>query len=324
MRVDGFPAAIYNHPAWIAWKESQGWNSLETGLGFSILLRSIGENYLMAYAVPLGFEGSGNVLISDAGATLERLSHRLLPFLPRTVAFIRWDLMAGPWRDSEGAVLDSRLQELRMNASTGLRRLRKSRIEHIDLETMLVDLRDGEAAILRAFDKSSLYSIRLAERRGTGVERSSEQELEEYYGLYMETTKRHKRHQEDFSYFKALFRSAQAWNLNLELYLARHSGTAVAAAIVAQCSDSSWYLFSASCEKKRSYAGPSAILAQALIDASVEGSSSMDLMGVAPAGLTKHPLSGVTRFKAGFGGQRMSRAGAWDYVVKPAAYARLP
>jgi len=98
----------------------------------------------------------------------------------------------------------------------------------------------------------------------------------------------------------------------------------VATAIIARCLDTAWYLFSASTKETRSSAGPSAILAAALIDASGWGHASMDLMGVSPAGLDTHPLSKVTRFKAGFGGRRVSRAGAWDYVVKPAAYARLP
>ena len=324
MRTDGFPPALYNHPAWIAWKEGLGWENLRTGLGFPVLLRSLGNDYVMAYAVPPGLEDSSHILIQDAGAALERLSHRVLPFLPRAVAFIRWDLMAGPWRDSEGAVLDPRLQELRMNASTGMRRLRKSLVEHGDLETMIVDLRGGKEAILGRFDKRTRYSIGFAERRGTRVERLGEEGLEIFYALYLETAKRQDRHLEDYAYFEELFRSARVWRLDLELYLARRPGGTVAAAIIARCLDTAWYLFSASTEKMRSSAGPSAILTAALIDASTWGHASMDLMGVAPAGLNKHPLSNVTRFKEGFGGRRVSRAGAWDYVVKPAAYARLP
>jgi len=316
MRTDGFPSALYNHPAWIAWKEGLGWENLRTGLGFPVLLRSIGNGYAMAYAVPPGLEDSSHILIQDAGAALERLSHRVLSFLPRAVAFIRWDLMAGPWRDSEGAVLDPRLQELRMNASTGMRRLRKSLVEHSDLETMIVDLRGGEEAILGRFDKRTRYSIGLAERRGTRVERLGEEGLEVFYALYLETAKRQDRRLEDYVYFKELFRSARVWRLDLELYLARRLGETVATAIIARCLDTAWYLFSASTKETRSSAGPSAILAAALIDASGWGHASMDLMGVSPAGLDTHPLSKVTRFKAGFGGRRVKKGTKKAEILK--------
>lgn len=324
MRTEGFPADLYNHPAWIAWKESLGWKSLRTGLGFTLLIRPIGSGFCMAYAVPPDLEDTGHSLILDAGAALERLSHRVLPFLPQSTAFIRWDLMAGPWRDSGGSVLDPRLQELRMNASTALRRLRKSLEEQVDLETMAVDLRGGEKAILRRFHKRALYSLRLAERRGTSVERLGEAALGEFYSLYKETMARKEGVAEEFAYFSELFRSSRLWGLDLDLYLARREGKPAAAAIIASHSDTSWYLFSASSADLPSSAGPSAILAAALADGSARGGVLMDLMGVAPADFGSHRLAGVTFFKAGFGGSRLSRAGAWDYIVKPAAYSRLP
>ena len=46
------------------------------------------------------------------------------------------------------------------------------------------------------------------------------------------------------------------------------------------------------------------------------------LLGVAPEGARSHPLAGLSRFKASFGGARMRRAGAWDWVLDHDAYWR--
>lgn len=46
------------------------------------------------------------------------------------------------------------------------------------------------------------------------------------------------------------------------------------------------------------------------------GALEYDLFGVAPKGEEHHPLSGLSRFKHGFGGERLDRMGCWDYPLK--------
>lgn len=316
------PIDLYHHPAWVAWQETQGWKLLHAGQGFPVLLREMGAGLSMAYAVPPDLNRQDGFLADDAGSALERLSHRLLPFLPSGCAFIRWDVPANAWRDERGRLIDPRLQELRMNASTSLRSLRKACLEQTCPHTMVVDLRGGEAAVRARFDERTRYSARLARRRGTAVERTGEGAAREFAALYNHTAQRHGLERKTEGDFLGLMRAGKAKGLEIELYLARSDGRPAAGAIFALGSSASWYLFAASSSALRSAAGPTAILADVLCRYAEMGVKRMDLMGVGPKGEEGHPLAGLSRFKSGFGGLRLTKAGAWDYVIQPAAYAR--
>jgi hypothetical protein len=323
MKANAIPLALYQHPAWLAWKETQGWRRLPApGLGFPILFRALGTSNSMAYAVPPGIAGQDGIMSDDAGAILERLSQRTLPFLPRNCAFIRWEVSAKPWLSHGGWNLDPRLQELRMNASTATRSLRKSAAEHVCPNTKLVDLRGGGTAVRARFDDRTRYSLRLAERRGTAVESAGTTGLAAFHDLHMATARRHRLPCHSLEYFRSLFEAGEAWGLDLDLYLARSGTRPAAGAIFARTGGDAWYLFAASASDLRSAAGPTAILARALSDCAERGLGTMDLLGVGPSGAQDHPLAGLTRFKAGFGGRRCARAGAWDFVLKPPVYAR--
>ncbi|MCE1194969.1 peptidoglycan bridge formation glycyltransferase FemA/FemB family protein [bacterium] len=323
MKTNVVPIDLYRHPAWLAWKEAQGWRRLSApGLGFPVLLRPLGAGHSMAYAAPTGLAGQDGTMSEDAGAILERLSQRALPFLPRDCAFIRWEVAAKPWLNSDGWPLDPRLQELRMNASTATRSLRKTVAEQICPDTKLVDLEGGEEAVRARFDERTRYSLRLAERRGTMVESAGADGIGAFHSLHAATSRRHRLPCHGVEYFRALFEAGETWGLDLDLYLAWSGARPAAGAIFARTGGDAWYLFAASSSDLRSAAGPTAILARALSDCAERGLGSMDLLGVGPAGAKDHPLSGLTRFKAGFGGRRCARAGAWDFVLKPPVYAR--
>jgi hypothetical protein len=300
MNAKGIPTSLYHHPAWVAWKETTGWKPLKTGLGFPVLVRRIQNIGTMAYAVPPNAEISeGSLAMSeDAGAILERLTQRILPFLPADCTFVRWDVMAGAWSDSRGRALEPRLQELRMNASTRWRGLRKSMLEHSCPDTMIVELRGGEASHKEGFDYRTKYSIRLAERRGTKVELLDEEGLGEFQEMYDLTSIRHRLPSQPRNYFPELFRMGKSMGLEVDLYLARFQGSAAAGAIFARLGDTAWYLFAASEAGMRSAAGPTAILSRALDDFSSRGVRRVDLLGVGPVGVDNHPLSGLTLFKS--------------------------
>lgn len=323
MATSAIPLALYQHPAWLAWKETQGWRRLPApGLGFPVLLRSLGGGHSMAYAASPDLAGKDGAMMDDAGAILERHSQRMLPFLPKGCAFIRWEVAAKPWQSHGGWALDPRLQELRMNASTATRCLRKSAAEQVCPDTKLVDLQGGGTAICARFDERTRYSLRLAERRGTKVEPAGEAGLGAFHGLHVATAKRHDLPCHGVEYFRSLFEASEAWGLDLDLYLAWSGDRPAAGAIFARTGGDAWYLFAASASDLRSAAGPTAILARALSDCAERGLGTMDLLGVGPAGAQDHPFAGLTRFKAGFGGRRCARAGAWDFVLRPPVYAR--
>lgn len=323
MPIDYLPAALYSHPAWVAWKREQGWKQVRAPFDFPVLVRGIGSGFRLAYALlpssELGLEGEE--ASPDYGARLEELSLKASAFLPEGCVALRWDLMAPAWLDEEGRALAPRLQELRMNASTRSRRFRKAPVEHTVPDTMLVELSGGREGVEARMDRRALYAVRLAERRGTRVRRTGVEELGAFHSLYLETAAHRRLPTHPESLFRSLFALAEEQGLGLELYLAESGSEPVAAALFARHGGEAWYLFAASSPSRRASAGPSALLHRAIVDCAESGDRRMDLLGVAPAGAPSHALSGLELFKRGFGGRRRSRAGAWDFVVRPEAYA---
>ncbi len=257
----------------------------------------------------------------ELGAAIERLSQRLLPQLPGDCAFIRWDVTLEAWSGGRGEALDTPLQELRMNASTRWRSLRKAPVESSCASTMLVEL-DGSEGIRSRMAARTRRSLGQAERRGTVVRLADEEGLEAFHGLHEETAARHGLEARPASDFRRLFSAARAHGLAMDLYVAESGGEAAAAAIFARHGAEAWYLFAASSRELRAAAGPASILHRAMVDGAAAGARRMDLLGAAPPGEPSHPLAGVTLFKAGFGGRRFTRAGAWDLVLRPNVYSR--
>lgn len=259
--------------------------------------------------------------VEERGAVLERLAQRVLPFLPRDCVFIRWDLMVPAWTDDEGVPLEKHLQELRMNASTRWRQLRKAPVESSATSTMVVDLENAESVHAK-MDSRTRYSVRLARRRGTKVRHADASELPRFHSLHAMTASRQGFRSLSEDHFHRLFDAAREHELDVNLYLAENEEETAAAAIFARHGTESWYLFAGSSPAHRAAAGPSAILHQAMLDAASAGVRRFDLVGAAPPGAMDHPLADLTRFKAGFGGRHLTRAGAWDFVLRPDLYAR--
>ncbi len=322
--LEYLPSSLYRHPAWIAWKASLGWEPIKACEGIVLLARRLGPGASMVYATapsslfdPVAADEDED---PDYGAALEGLSLELLSYLPGDCAFIRWDLILPAWTDAQGLALDTRLQEMRMNAPTRHRRFRKAYSEATCLDTMVVALDGGPQAIDSGLDYRTRYSVRLADRRGTVVRRVGEAGLPAFHGLQRKTSARHGLALHPESSYRGLFRAAREEGLDLDLYLADLMGEATAAAIIARHGADAWYLFAASSPEHRASAGPTAILYRALHDCEEAGLGRMDLLGVAPLGTRDHPLSGLSLFKSGFGGKRRQRAGAWDFVLDPAVH----
>jgi lipid II:glycine glycyltransferase (peptidoglycan interpeptide bridge formation enzyme) len=295
---------------------------MDTALGFSLLFKdALAGGSMASCSAPFSLPCARDSHEEERGAVLERLSQRVLPSLPRDCVFIRWDLMVPAWTDDEGMPLDKHLQELRMNASTRWRQLRKAPVESSATSTMVVDLENPDS-IMAKMDDRTRYSVRLARRRGTRVRRAGESELSRFHALHAQTASRQGFMTFSEERFRGLFEAAREHDLDLSLYLAEKEEETAAAAIFARNGTESWYLFAGSSPEHRSSAGPSAILHQAMLEAASAGVRRFDLVGAAPRGVMEHPLADLTRFKAGFGGRHLTRAGAWDFVLRPDLYAR--
>jgi lipid II:glycine glycyltransferase (peptidoglycan interpeptide bridge formation enzyme) len=164
--------------------------------------------------------------------------------------------------------------------------------------------------------KKTRYNIRLAEKKGVTVEKAGVEALAEWYGLYRQTAERDQISIHSETYYRDLFAHAP----DLTLWLARFEGKLLAGNIVLRHGNQAVYLYGASSNEHRNLMAPYALQGAAMRDARDSGATEYDLFGIPPTNNPDHPMHGLYRFKTGFGGDRVHRNGAWDFVFRPFAW----
>jgi len=320
---DASTASFLQSGLWGEFKSAFGWTALRFDLEGSgprtrllVLVKRLPAGFSFAY-VPHGPEADP----SEGSRTelLARLSASLRPFLPSRCLFIRFD---PPWYEVEAR-----------RPSIGLP-LHRAAYDVQPPDTVLVDLRPGEDDILGAMKPKWRYNIRLAEKKGVAVEASGPESLPEFYELYKETSLRDRIAIHPEGYYRRLFALAQGGpggstastmpnsrRFDLRLWIARHDGKALAAIITLFYGDQAVYLYGASSDEGRNLMPAYALQWAAMRAAKASGCAFYDLFGIPPDGDPDHPMAGLYRFKTGFGGEIVHRAGSWDYPLHRPAYA---
>lgn len=298
-----------------------------------ILERGLADGASLAY-VPFGPEALPDE--DRRGEYLRALSAELRPLLGDGCVMIRWDL---PWEspyagdedryDDQGHWLgppEPRLRELRMNWGADGEALRKAASDILPPDTMLVDLRGEEDAILSRMKPKTRYNIRLAARRGVSVRRGGPEDLGLWMGLYAQTARRKGIHPHGSEHFSAIFDElghVEHKKATIRMLVAERDGEPLAAMFMSVSADLASYLYGASSDAGRDCMGPYALQWEAMRAAKAEGCSAYDLFGVPPRPDPSHPMHGLYAFKAGFGGRMLHRQGAWDYAYDRRAYELL-
>ena len=319
---------------WASFKAEQGWTPFRLRVELDLdgavrefplllLLRRLPAGFCFAY-VPHGPEME--VAESDRSPLLAELSRALRPFLPVTCAFLRFD---PPWYAAE-AIGD---EEDGLARPTGVQRpafgqpLRRAAADVQPPDTVLVDLRASEDAILAAMKSKWRYNVRLAAKKGVSVEEAGGESIPEFYELYRETSRRDRIALHPEGYYARLFSLAaerRAAGLpgtpDLRLWIARHEGRALAAIVTLFRGEEGVYLYGASSDEKRNLMPAYALQWAAIRAAKAAGCSRYDLFGIPPTFDPSHPMAGLYRFKTGFGGTIAHRAGSWDFPLRRIAY----
>lgn len=300
---------------------------------------------------------------ADYAQAMWRIAEGVAPFLPEGAVGIRFDLPWPSlyWEDEvdgfRGRPAD-RLEELRMNFGRGERIVRKAATDVLPVDTAIIDLSCDEAQILASMKAKTRYNIRLASRCGVRVARCSPGDpglpaaLEHWHALSAETEERNALAPTGREHVDALFEAALGGGsgvgsggagddalgvgsggaggdaLGVELLLAYGGDAAgadmpLAGAIIARSGASATYLYGASANREREKMAPYAIQWAAIQSARRAGCRRYDLFGVPPGDNPAHPLHGLRRFKAGFGGREFHYAGCWDVPLDEDAYEVL-
>ena len=276
------------------------------------LSRRIAPGFSFVY-VPWGPEiipGKGR----ERSLALAELAQKLRRFFPGNTAFIRFD---PPWLiKSENETPPLFLPFKRASAD----------IQPPD--TVLVDLTLPAPEILAAMKPKWRYNIGLAEKRGVQVSRTDAGApvggVEVFYKLLEETAARDGIAIHSIDYYKTLFEvygGGGGVNGVLNLYTATFNNEPLAAIVVLCRGKHATYLYGASSNLHRNLMAAYALQWKAMQDATAFGCELYDLFGIPPNDDPAHPMAGLYRFKTGFGGRIVHRAGSWDYPYKPVFYS---
>ena len=275
----------------------------------SVLVRSLGLGLTFAY-VPHG----PDTPIGEGGRTalLASLAEALRVDLPRSCVFVRFD---PGWYETE----PPEPEPVPVRPVLGPPLHKASDVQPPDSVVLAMDRTDDE--LLAGMKPKWRYNVKLAEKKGVTVAAEGLAGLSDFYAMYETTAARDKIAIHPRSYYERLLSlepaNAAEARPDLRLWVARYEGKALAAIITVFYNDEATYLYGASSDAQRNLMPAYALQWAAMRAARDAGCSTYDLYGIPPVDDPDHPMSGLYRFKTGFGGQIRHYAGAWDYVLRP-------
>lgn len=295
-----------------------------------ILIQAIDAEHCIAY-VPYGPEIEPSE--ENQGYFLEQLSESLRYFLPAKCILIRYDLsweshwakddscydLHGNWLGAP----DRHIQEIRLNYNTEHWNLRKANTDILPSNTIFMDLKKDTDTLLGLMKPKTRYNIHLSTRKGVRIKSLGLESIDIWYELYRQTANRNNFFLHDINYFKIVL-SARANDTSspAEVYLlvAEVDEKPLAAMFLVLSASRGTYLYGASASEHRNYMASYALQWRAMQIAKEKGCTEYDFFGVAPSADPSHPMYGLYRFKAGFGGEMYRRLGCWDYPLDNEKY----
>ena len=185
--------------------------------------------------------------------------------------------------------------------------------------TVVLDLRDDEEAMLARMKSKTRYNIRLASRRGVTVRSGGVEDIDLLYRMYAHTSIR-----DDFlirgrDYYALVWRVFFEAGL-AEPLIAEVAGEPVGAVVIFRFGGRAWYIHGMSLDAHREKMFTYLLQWEAMLRSKAAGCTEYDLWGAPDDFTESDPMWGVFRFKDGLGGQVVRTLGAWDYPVRPGLF----
>lgn len=182
-------------------------------------------------------------------------------------------------------------------------------------ECWALDITKPESEILKEMRKSHRYLIKkiISDKEISNgiriVQTKNPKDIEKFLPLYKNLSKRkhfvpHAGVREEYEIFGKDDQEV--------LFLAEHNKKIIAGALVAFVGESAIYRHSASDENYRDMSAMYLLLWEAILESKKRNKKLFNFWGIAPAGKLRHPWTGLTMFKTGFGGSRMEFLHAQD------------
>jgi peptidoglycan pentaglycine glycine transferase (the first glycine) len=189
-------------------------------------------------------------------------------------------------------------------------------------DTLCVDLRLPEKAILAQMKPKGRYNIRVSLKHGVSiVEDNSEQGMADFLRIYEITAARQGTEAKLPGYFQALVSLLKPLR-RVSICFAEHEGRRLATAIVIYFGRRATYFFGGSLASHRHVMAPYLLHFEIMRQAKAKGCEWYDFWGIAPGNQSGHPWHDITIFKRKFGGTELNLVPTLDYVYDPPAYER--
>lgn len=193
---------------------------------------------------------------------------------------------------------------------------RKSDYDIQPRHSLLLHLNQSEEELQAAMHQKTRYNIRLAQKRGVTVRFSrDDHDLDRFLKLAREVEQRGTFHYHPADYYRSQLKILRQ-DAKMEVAVAEYRGSVLAVNLLIVFGDTMTYLHGASSADSRDLMGPHLLQWESVKRAKELGLARYDFWGVAPPKADdNHSWSGITRFKEGFGGERVMYPGAYDIVM---------
>jgi len=197
--------------------------------------------------------------------------------------------------------------------------------------TLILDLTQPEETLLANMHSKTRYNICLAERKGVVVR--EEKNIDVFWKLNEATIARDKFKSHPKEYYKKMLENNFCHQLTAYYPFGSAQGKPIAAILLTVFGDTITYLHGVSGNEQRNLMAPYFLQLEGIKLGKKLGCQYYDFGGIAPdakIGATtcfndfcwpaNHPWTGITRFKAGFGGERRDYPMAMDVVLSEWRY----
>lgn len=180
------------------------------------------------------------------------------------------------------------------------------------LHTIVIDLSQDEGQLMAGMRQTTRRYIRQAQREGLRVwEDTTGSKLAEFYAILSSLGKKVGFGIHSLDYYRGI--KAKFGDQARIFFVSRGQAVLGSYFLIAQ-GDKAWELYGGVTSDGQALKAGYLLKWHCLMAMKESRVRFYDQWGVAPVGDTTHKLSGVTYFKEGFGGERLSRIGAYDLV----------
>lgn len=229
--------------------------------------------------------------------------------LPRGTVFIRIEPENISEKDKEGYTI-------KKVTGTSLMGGQKS-----PTATRVLDISRREEEIMAQMKPKTRYNIRLAAKKGVEVKMLDSEDI--LYDLLVQTAKRDKGYSpHEKPYYTKMIKDL-AKNDVAHIFVAEFRGEFLAAIMVSFFGEVATYLHGGFNESRRNLMAPYLCQWEAIKYAKRKGCKYYDFWGIAESSDANDPWAGITRFKEGFGGEKVVFPGSYDIVLNKFWYNLL-